>query len=113
MSCEKKKIPSDCIDDNSCDDEYVTHIYKNEIGTVRKFVFTPSSNPDNFIYIIMDSNNKALVTCPKLSNSLKVDGLTVKFSGKKTNCCQLIAQENWRTGIGCKLDVTSIRKAVP
>lgn len=113
MSCEKKKTPSDCMDHNSCDDEYITDVYKEELGTIKKFVISPTTNPENFVYILYDNDNKVLVPCPVLPDSMAIDGISVRFSGKKTSCCHLIAKENWRVGIGCKLDVTSIRKAIP
>ena len=113
FSCEEEKILSDCVDHNSCEEEYVTHVYEEEDGIVEKFVISPSSNPDNYVYILLDSENNTLVPCPVLPDSLAIDGLSVKFSGKKTSCCHLITKEHWRTLIGCKLDIAAVRKASP
>lgn len=110
INCNDQKITSECVDHNTCEDEQITRIYQNELATVEKFVISPTNNPDNYIFILKDSDNKVLVPCPTLPDSIAVHGMEVRFSGLKTSCCQLIAKENWRIGIGCKLDIKSVRK---
>ena len=106
-----------------CDNYQVVERYHGNIGVVREIIIGDNKIEGSYVfrfhdqftkkrpqklYIILAENNDVLVPSEHLPDNLKLDSVEVKFSGKKSDCCNVLTHTNWRVGFGCMTEITFI-----
>jgi len=122
IGCNPDEFQEKTIE-NICSKCPYTIRYNEEIGVIREILIganQPGGSYNFFyhdqyteerpykLYGITTKDNDFLVPCEPLSEDFKSDGLTINFSGSKSECCNVLTHTNWRAGFGCMIEITSI-----